>query len=621
MLCCGAGIGRVGLRHLRSVAGVRALGFAGVAGVALAAAMAAPQAYEPGEVRVSSRPYAPPQAAVRVRTNEVQVEVVVRDSKGMSIGGLTQDQFQLFDKGKLRKLSGFTPEVTNSAAPISGYSKPKAAAQTAAVPATAPSDNPRGRFVALFFDDIHTLPGDFRHAQIAAERFVNEAMGSGDRVGIFTASSTGTFDFSTDKSKLVETIEALRARPMVNDGNAGDCPRITPYQAMQIVNGDLSAFEAAYLEYLRCHVNDYDGGRPPETMNPTVLNDPNYIRAHPEVNEVRAYAINVWDHSKEVSSLTFDALRGAINRLAASSGDRMLLLASSGFISIQLEQTEDEIIAAAVRSKIVINALDARGLFVEGPSRPPDVAAMDGRLSLATFLWENTTRREKQQAEESSMENFAMATGGLLFRNNNDLDYGFYELGVEPAFSYMLSFSADDVRPDGALHALKVKVARANCYAEYRPGYYAPTTAAGGATESAPVKSKLDQAVASQQELSEIAATFVPKFTKSAEGKSEVAVTIHVELKNMPFKNEKDREVERLDMVVALFDSSGNFVAGKSGEMDFALKAGSFRRLQDTGINGVLSVEAAPGAYRLRGVVQEAVSGKTAARSMAAEVR
>jgi len=290
-------------------------------------------------------------------------------------------------------------------------------------------------------------------------------------------------------------------------------------------------------------------------------------------------------------------------------------------VSVGTEQVWEYASRYGIPKMIVINALDARGLFVEGPSRPPDVAAMEGRLSLATFLWDNTTRREKQQAEESSMENFAMATGGLLFRNNNDLDYGFYELGVVPAFSYMLSFSADDVRPDGALHALKVKVDRPNSYAEYRPGYYAPTTAAAGATESVPVKSKLDQAVTSQQNFSEIPATFVPKNAKSPDGKSELAVTIHVDLKSMPFKTENGREVERLDMVVALFDSAGNFVTGKSGEMDLALKSGTFVRLEATGVSGVLSLQAPPGSYRLRGVVQEAVSGKTAATSMAAEVQ
>lgn len=215
------------------------------------------QAFAPGEIRVSSSPYSPPQSTLRVHTKEVQVEVVVRDPKGMPVGGLTQDQFQLFDKGQPRKLTGFVTEITNSARPISAYSKPKTSADVSGVSGAPPNFNPRPRFVALFFDDIQMLPGDFRHAQIAAERFVKEAMSLTDKVAIFTASSTTTFDFSADKSKLDETIDALRARPMVNDGSAGDCPRISPYQAKQIIDGDLMAFESAYLEYLRCHPNDY----------------------------------------------------------------------------------------------------------------------------------------------------------------------------------------------------------------------------------------------------------------------------------------------------------------------------------------------------------------------------
>lgn len=152
-------------------------------------------------------------------------------------------------------------------------------------------------------------------------------MASSDRVGIFTASSATTFDFSSDKSKLVETIEALRARPMLSDGDAGECPRITSYQAKQILDGDLMAFESAYLEFLRCHPNDFDAT--PETIVPTVLNDPNYIRLHPEVTQVREHANSVWNHAKEISVFTFSALSSTMKRLAAAPGDRMLILASS----------------------------------------------------------------------------------------------------------------------------------------------------------------------------------------------------------------------------------------------------------------------------------------------------
>jgi VWFA-related protein len=593
-----------------------------LSGVTLLAASAFAQSFAPGEVRVSSSPYVPPpqNAALHTSAKEVQVEVVVRDPKGMPVGGVTEDQFQLLDKGQPRKLTAFTAEVTNSAAPISAYSRPKSStASSAPNPSTLGS---RPRFVALFFDDIHMVPGDFAHAQIAAERFVKEAMAPGDRVGVFTASSAVAFDFSNDQSKLVATIVALRARPMLTE-NVSDCPRLTPYQAMQIVNGDLMAFEAAFLEYRRCHISRDDSSQQLENMDPSLLNNPFYIRSHPGVTQVRELASSLWDRAKEASALTFSALRATMDRLAVAPGERMLLLASSGFLSDQLEQTENEVTAEAVRTRIVVNALDARGLFVEGPGRPLDVPGTPGDLPLATFLWENTTRGEKQQAEQAAMENFAKATGGLLFRNNNDLDYGFYELGVVPGFSYILSFSADDVRPDGSYHPLKVKVDRPNCYPEFRPGYYAPASASASesAKPQAPPEHKLDQAVQLQEDLAEIPVTAVAKPAKSASGAPELAVTLHIDVRSLPFEQKDDRELERLDLVVALFDSQNNFVIGKHGTFELALKEDSLTRLKATGINGTLSLEAPPGTYRLRAVAQEALTGKTAATSQSVQIQ
>lgn len=130
----------------RSRCGCRHLWFAACLLIVFAASALA-QSFSPGEVRVSSSPYLPPQAALRVNTKEVQVEVVVRDSKGMPIGGLTQDQFQLLDKGQLCKITGFTAEVTNSARPISAYSKPKPSAGESAVDSASQAPL-RPRFVA-----------------------------------------------------------------------------------------------------------------------------------------------------------------------------------------------------------------------------------------------------------------------------------------------------------------------------------------------------------------------------------------------------------------------------------------------------------------------------------------
>jgi VWFA-related protein len=600
--------------------------------VALFAVSLFAQSFAPGEVRVSSGPYVPPQNALRVNTKEVQVEVVVRDPKGTPVGGLTENQFQLFDKGQPRKLSGFSAEVRSSPAPISGYSKPKtnaASASAASVP--APARNPRPRFVALFFDDIHTLPGDFGHAQIAAKRFVKEAMSPGDRVGVFTSSSTTTLGFTGDKDKLVETIDALKARPMVTDGSAADCPRITPFQAHQIVANDLIALQAAFWEAKQCrndgtdvYTGDFGGSGDPIAGGGDPTNfDSLAAQKDKTVQTVRFQATAIWSRAKMISQMTFNAVQTALSRLSVMPGDRMLLFTSAGLLSEDLESQVDDITAQAVRAQIVINAIDAKGLFYEGPSRSFTEVAVEGILPLPTFIFEQTTRSEKEQADQAAMENFAMATGGLLFRNNNDLDYGFYELGVVPSFSYILSFSADDVRPDGSYHALKVKVDRPNSLLEYRPGYYAPTAAAAAAAQKpqAPPENKLDQAVQSREDLAEIPASASAKPAKSSSGAPALAVTIHIDVRSLPFEQKDDRELERLDLVVALFDAQNNFVVGKHGTFELALKEDSLTRLKATGINGTLNIEAPPGTYRLRAVAQEALTGKTAATSEPVQIQ
>ena len=65
-----------------------------------AASLLAQQRIGPDEVRISSHRYAPQEFAVHVATNEVQVSVIVRDSKGHAISNLKASDFELYDEGK-----------------------------------------------------------------------------------------------------------------------------------------------------------------------------------------------------------------------------------------------------------------------------------------------------------------------------------------------------------------------------------------------------------------------------------------------------------------------------------------------------------------------------------------
>jgi hypothetical protein len=48
--------------------------------------------------------------------NLISVPVVIRDSKGRAIGNLRQEDFQVFDKGKLQVITKFSIETGGPAA-------------------------------------------------------------------------------------------------------------------------------------------------------------------------------------------------------------------------------------------------------------------------------------------------------------------------------------------------------------------------------------------------------------------------------------------------------------------------------------------------------------------------
>ena len=100
---------------------------------------------------------------------------------------------------------------------------------------------------------------------------------------------------------------------------------------------------------------------------------------------------------------------------------------------------------------------------------------------------------------------------------------------------------------------------------------------------------------------------------KSSAGAAELHVTVHVDPSHLAFQHQKDRSVEQLNFVAALFDSSGNFVVGKEAEMDLAFKAPTLDRYSRDGMNFQMTLAAPAGAYQLRAVVQETVEGKMAA--------
>jgi VWFA-related protein len=136
-------------------------------------------------------------ATFRSKVTLVTVPVVVRDRHGNAVGDLKKEDFQVFDKGKLRAISKFAieranmPDVVLEEMPAAG----------APGLSTRPFGTIANQFVAYVFDDLHLDAANLSVVRPAAEKNL-AGLAPNARAAIFTTSGVTMLDFTNDRAKL-----------------------------------------------------------------------------------------------------------------------------------------------------------------------------------------------------------------------------------------------------------------------------------------------------------------------------------------------------------------------------------------------------------------------------------
>ncbi len=572
-------------KHLLTVAG----------GCLLAALALSGQNIPADELRISSQPYRPPAPrTLSVQANLVEVRVVVRDTAGAAVGGLQQSDFQVFDNGKPQIISNFSVETSRAVAAATGTS--------AAAPA---KPAPPARYIALFFDDLSMPLGDLVPARKATEDFVRRNLEPGDRVGVFTSSAAVTLEFTDDSRKVLDTLAQLRQR--LRRASLGvSCPRMTPYQAHLIEDlHDIEAIDLGVEQGIaaRCFSRD-----------------PMSLPQLPAV--VRNQAAQMMGLVDQFSRDTLGVVRDVIRYLVKMPGRRMLVLTSSGFLTLTmpLQRVQDNLVEMAVGNGVVINSLDARGLVAESSSFDPEggpPVPLPGRPDLQS-LADRLAAEQRTQMNEA-LAYLAYGTGGRFFHNNNDLSRGVRELAAVPEYTYVLGFVPSDLKFDRSYHNLKVTLSDTpKLTLDARRGYFAPDKPKPVVV---PTPDKFDAAVNASDAIAEFPASITTRSEKSATGDSILRVRLHVETRDLPFLRRDNRSRENLRFVLAVFDLQGKFLTGIEGEMTLALKDDTLARLTERGLEQGLSMRVPSGNYRVRLVMQERMHGRLAAESQSVAIQ
>jgi VWFA-related protein len=552
---------------------------------------------------------APPQSAsqgqapvLRTRHNEVLVRVVVRDSQGKPVEGLKLEDFRLFDNGKPQDIIHFEaekaagPTSTGNPTPVGGGT-PGKESQPAAI------SRPE-RYLLLVLDNAYTPFEGLVRSREAAKKFLATGTAPADRIGLVTTSGDISIEFTNDRKQLESALNRLK--PNFHGGNPmQDCPKVSDYEADRAANyndPDASQFIIAQAAGQGCPFT-----RPEQAL---------------------VFARSVAEVYRGQSANSLSLVKNMVRRLASAPGERLFILVSRGFMAIQPADSLDQIIELALRSGVVISALDPEGLTNPSPytdasesipTQPPsrNHSSFSPIPNLASLVESMATTT--QHADWDILFDLSESTGGRFFHNNNDLNLGFREMAGAPEVSYLLVFSPKNLKLDGKFHRLKVELASGRGFTvTARRGYFAPTKEL---TASEEADKEIEDTVLGNTEAREIPTDVRTEYYKTQDGKANLAVFIHLDAKALPFRKHNARNDDDLTLVTVLFDRNGNYVDGHRKRMQLRLSDANLAKILPDGIDVRDDFQVAPGTYFVREVVRDSEGGKLSALNTTVDIQ
>ncbi len=529
-----------------------------------------------------------PNFTLQIERNTVLVPVVVRNAKGEAVENLRKEDFRLSDRGKPQPILSFA--IQKPSPTVNGVATQNSDKRTEKQSANETSAQ---RFVALYFDDIDTSEADLAHTREAASRYLSRSVQPGDRVGLFTTSSHKTVDFTSDMESIRQELTNLHRH---QDTSINSIP--------------------PYIAYLALEQND-------QTAMGLLICTPNEQTTNCASTEVqaRAQASIALSYADALSLSVLHGLDMLFCQMSTLPGQRTVVIISSGFQTYStsfLEQI-NKIVDTAVMAHVVINSISARGLY--GDLSVNDLNEAEPRTQdrlLIDLIVANPLLRDGERRGFDAMRAFPHDTGGVFFENNNDFYAGMRQTTGVPEALYLLTFSPQNLRHDGAFHDLKVSLVSSHGLSlQARHGYFAPPKSEDLAAQE---KEDLREAVFALDEVHSLPFDVHTDFFMTSETDARVTVLTHIDLHMLRFRKDAGRNLDKLTLVTVLFDQDGHEVDAQKKILEFRTHDAVLDKYLQSGItiDGQFAVK--PGKYRVRTVLKESESGQLASLNRTFEI-
>ncbi len=513
---------------------------------------------------------------LKVPVEVVVVNTIVTDREGNPITDLTVDDFEVYENRKKQTIQSFSQETYQS--PQISMKWGSAADVEEPAQAAAP-DKPR--LLSLVIDDLTFPPTGSLNRTIQAIRgFVERGLGAENYISILTASRGHFVPFTQDKEVLLEEIAQLHKKldftPALRRTN---CVTLTDTQAEEIdLFGSMPggrAFDTAFAEAEECGIGttsanvtgDQPGGVPTASID-----------ANQQVTErfVHSLATRQLAHQRSRIRRLLDVLRAHIRSLGPVEAQKSLVLLSYGFLHRSTRYELEQVIDMALKTGLIFNTVRSSGLETDSIYDVSDNLSVDSSQRLAKSL----LSMEDQRHKGTALDYLAKATGGIYFRDNNDLLAGLRQV-VDQQFSfYVLSYATPPKKPNGRYYKIRVKVSRPGARVTHRKGFFAPKERLSPEERK---KREMLEAMQAPTNLREIPLQMSYHSSRLDQDTHQLEIVTRLGFEDVPFLVEDGKRLNKINLAVVAFDEENEYVGGDEKAWDLRLGDSSYAALLQSG--------------------------------------
>ncbi len=551
----------------------------------------------------------PSNGTLKTKTRLITVDVVVTDSHGNAVRGLTASDFRVFDMGHGPQAIAHFEFVDHSKkAPSEGTKVPRLGA---AVYSNQPLAGITIPPTILLMDALNT---EIQY-QVEARRhmlLLLKTLPATTPTAVLALSHNLRVvqNFTTDPALLRAAIDKT-LNPLSIEQNPQDDANSASNVALDQNGGTETSETQALEDFEKAAYEQQMAIRVDETTS-AMIAIATYLQSYPGRKNL------IWCSASFPLWLLPTSDFGGNPALGLSPSTTKI--PGQEFIgSASYENKVRKAIETLTDAQVAIYPVDAQGLqtpALYSTAQNPHINGFNPGAGFGAQLNREDTERFSAQA---TMQELADETGGKPCKNTNDLS-GCVESALnDSSVYYELGYSPQDVRWDGSFHKISVKSSQHGLKLRYRSGYFA--------TDLADLAKQPPQDLLRQACMDPLPSRSIPLTAeaitppKSQAPALPARYLLTISPSALSLASDSGSRQLRLRMAVCEFDPAGDSFQFYPKDLSRPVPETLYQGWQANGIRNIFDYDAKPGNQRLRFVVLDVPSGTTGAVDVPAHPR